>query len=78
MASPEIKFTERWKEHVEYHRATAKRIDGKPIQFLFHTFPGATMTEIILKIDEWSRHGQGEDGQEFAPEATFIELLTWE
>ena len=65
MNMPEIKFTERWKEHLEYYKDTAKRIDGKHIQFIFHILPGAKTNETVLKIDEWIRQGQGEDGQRF-------------
>ena len=38
MASPEIKFTERRKEHVEYNKDAAKRIDRAQIQFRFHSW----------------------------------------
>ena len=46
-ASSEIKFTERWKEHLEYYKETAKRIDGKHIQFKFHIVPGTKTNESI-------------------------------
>ena len=34
----EIKFTERWKEHLACCKDTAKRVDGEYIQFIFHMF----------------------------------------
>ena len=67
MASPEIKFIERWEEHVLYHKDTAKRYDGKQNQFIFH-ISGTKKNQIVLKIGEWIRQGQGEDGLQFTPE----------
>ena len=45
MNMPEEKFTERLKDHFEYYNDTAKRIDGKRIQFIFHVF----LWEKVLK-----------------------------
>ena len=37
MSMREIKFTERWTEHLEQHRESAKGLDGERIHVIFHT-----------------------------------------
>ena len=53
MTTPEINFTERCKEHLEYCKDLAKIIVGQTIHFAFHIFFGAEPNEIMLKSDEW-------------------------
>ena len=53
MTTPEMKFTERWKEHLSNFKDTARKIDGEPIQFTYHIFLGAKTIEILLNSDEW-------------------------
>ena len=43
-------------------------MEHKIIQFIFRILLGAKTAEIVLKIDEWIRQSQGEDGQHFFPE----------
>ena len=62
MASPEITFTERWKEHLQHYKDTAKRLDEKQIQLIFFLFLRAKTKEIVLKISDWIWKGHGEDG----------------
>ena len=59
--TPEIQFIERWKVHLESYKDTAQKFDGKHIQFIFHMFLGVKTNEIMIKIDEWIRQGQGEN-----------------
>ena len=67
MTTPEIKFTERWKEHIQ--KDITMIIGGEPIQFTFLILLGANTNDITLRIDEWSRQSQGgEDGHGFTPE----------
>ena len=68
MNMPEIKFTERWKEHLEQYRESARMIDGDKVQFVFHTSLGRKTNEIVREIDEWIRQGQGEYGHRVTPE----------
>ena len=71
-ASPEIKFIEKWKEHLEEHleycKDTARRIDGRTNSI---HIPRASWcqdrNETVLKIDEWIRQGQGKYRRHFTP-----------
>ena len=63
MTTSKIKFTERWKDHLEYYKHTAKRIDGKTIQYTFHMFVGerrmrlcSTSTNGFEKVKEMIDH----------------------
>ena len=40
MNTPEVKITEIWKDHLEYFKDTARIIDGRQVQFIFHIFLG--------------------------------------
>ena len=71
---PEIKFTEGWKEHVGYCKDT-KNFSWNQIQFVFHLFFGAKTNEMVLKLDEWMRQGQGRDGLTFSPEICFHRVI---
>ena len=68
MNMPEIKFTERWKEHLEQYWESARMIDGDKVQFVSHTSLGRKTNEIVREIDEWIRQGQGEYGHRVTPE----------
>ena len=63
MNMQEVKFTERWNEHLECCQGSAKGSEGKHTQFIFHLFPGAKTNENVFEIVEWIRQGQGGDGQ---------------
>ena len=63
MASPEIKFTERRKEHVEYNKDAAKRIDRAQIPFLVPRRTRRCAASI--------RQGQGEE------KPVLIEFFSW-
>ena len=48
MSTPEIKFTERWKEHLEHDTDTTQIIDGRTNPSTFHIVRGAQTNEIML------------------------------
>ena len=58
----ELKFNNRWKDHLEQYRESARVIDGEQIQFRFHMFLGET-DQIMPNIDEWIRQVHGEDSR---------------
>ena len=42
--SPDLRFTQMWKERLEHCRKIAKSIDGTTLDFVFHTLPGQQQT----------------------------------
>ena len=68
MNESEVMFTQRWNDYLGQYRESARRTGGEKSQFVFHIFLGAETNDMVLRIDEWIRQGQGEDGQTFTPE----------
>ena len=68
--NPKSKFTKSCTDYQEKYRESARRIDGEKIQCVLHILPGKKTNDIVLKIDEWIRQGQGEDGQNLTPESS--------
>ena len=64
----EIKFNERWKEHLAHYKESARRMYGELIQFIFHIFSWQQHERDGALNREWIRQGEGEDGQKFTPE----------